>query len=94
MCRKKIYNSFILSNYDKSEWVNECESCIQWISNKQSTNQSITIFLLFVTKMTRMIKQEKKNQGKKKDNGCKLISTYDQKVLDTKDKKKKKVHPD
>ena len=37
-----------------------------------------------------MIKQEKKNQGKKKDNGCKLISTYDQKVLDTKDKKKKK----
>ena len=66
MCRKKIYNSFILSNYDKSEWVNECESCIQWISNKQSTNQSITIFLLFVIKMTkRMIKQEKKNREKK-----------------------------
>ena len=66
MCRKKIHNSLILSNYDKSERVNECESCIQWISNKQSTNQLITIFLLFVTKMTkRMIKQEKKNKEKK-----------------------------
>ena len=66
MCRKNIYNSLILSNYDKSERVNECESCIQWISNKQSTNQSITIFLLFVIKMTkRMIKQEKKNREKK-----------------------------
>ena len=86
ICRKKIYDSLILSNYDKSEKVNECESCIQWISNKQSTNQSITIFLLFVTKMTkRMIKQEKKNR--EKNNGCKFISKYDQKVLDTKDKK-------
>ena len=34
-----------------------------------------------------MIKQEKKNR-EKKDNGCKFISKYDQKVLDTKDKKK------